>query len=388
MTSNWDSDSDFVFHMPTKVLYGPGSHREIRAEVADLGCDRAVIVTDRGLKEHTDLPTRIEKALGATCVGMFGGVEPDSRFEIVDAGAAFAAELGADCLVSVGGGSSMDTTKAMSIVMTSGGSIRDHLAVHALTGPQTPHIAVPTTAGTGSEVTNVALIKDEAARTKYFVLDTQIFPRTAILDPTLTTGLPAGLTASTAMDAMTHAIEAITSICRNSMSESFAVQAIGMINRAIRRAVEAPEDLEARGTLLSAATMAGAAFCNAMVGVVHAVAHALGGVCSVPHGLANSIMLPHAIRFNAETDAEAYGPVVAELGINVSSAPAAAQAAAGHLTELAASCGLPTRLSQAGVDHEQFEEIAAKAMADGAVINNCRPVAGPEEIVALLDAAF
>jgi len=386
--SNWDPADDFVFQMPTKVLYGPGSHREIGAEVADLGCDRAVIVTDSGLREHTDLPTRIEKALGATCVGVFDGVEPDSSFEIVDAGAAFGAKLGADCLVSVGGGSSMDTTKAISIVMTNGGSIRDHLSVHALTGPQTPHIAVPTTAGTGSEVTNVALIKDESVRTKFFVMDTRIFPRTAILDPTLTTGLPAGLTASTAMDAMTHAIEAVTSICRNSMSESLAVQAIGMISGAIRRAVEAPEDIDTRGTLLSAATMAGAAFCNAMVGVVHAVAHALGGICSVPHGLANSIMLPHAIRFNAETNAEAYAPVVAALGINASSAHTAADAAARHLIELAASCGLPTKLSQAGVDREQFKEIADKAMADGAVINNCRPVAGPEEIVALLDAAF
>ncbi|MBU8914069.1 MAG: iron-containing alcohol dehydrogenase [Spirochaetales bacterium] len=386
--SSWEPDSDFVFHMPTKVLYGPGSHREIRAEMADLACDRAVIVTDRGLRENTDLPARIQKALGATCVGVFDDVEPDSRFEIVDAGAAFAAKLGADCLVSVGGGSSMDTTKAISIVMTNGGSIREHLAVHALTGPQTPHIAVPTTAGTGSEVTNVALIKDEAARTKFFVLDNQIFPRTAILDPTLTTGLPAGLTASTAMDAMTHAIEAITSICRNSMSESFAVQAIGMINGAIRRAVEAPEDILARGTLLSAATMAGAAFCNAMVGVVHAVAHALGGVCSVPHGIANSIMLPHAIHFNAVTDAEAYAPVVATLGIKASSPLAAAQMAAARLTELAASCGLQTKLSQVGVNRRQFQEIADKAMADGAVLNNCRPVAGPEEIVALLDAAF
>ena len=386
--SNWDPNTDFVFHMPTKVLYGADTHREIGAEVADLGSSRALIVTDRGLREHTDLPARIEKALGSTCVGVFDGVEPDSSIEIVDAGAAFAAKVGADCLVSVGGGSSIDTTKAISIVMTNGGSIRDHLAIHALTGPQTPHIAVPTTAGTGSEVTNIALIKDESIRTKFIVLDSQIFPRTAILDPTLTTGLPAGLTASTAMDAMTHAIEAITSIYRNAISESLAVQAISMINGAMHRAVEAPEDMDARGTLLSAATMAGAAFSNAMVGLVHAIAHALGGVCSVPHGLANSIMLPHVVRFNAETDAEAYAPAVAALGIGGSSPRAAAEAAAGHLTELAASCEIHTKLSQTGVDKSHFEEIADKAMADGAVINNCRPVTGPEEITALLDAAF
>jgi len=386
--SNWDPDSDFVFQMPTRILAGTGAHREIASEVAELGCSRALIVTDHVLRQHTGIPAMIEEQLGSSCAGIFDGVEPDSSIDIVDSGAAIAQEAGADCLVSVGGGSSIDTAKSMSIVMTNGGSIRDHLAVNALSGPQTPHIAVPTTAGTGSEVIHVALVKDPAAHTKFIVLDTRIFPSTAILDPMLTTGLPASLTAATALDAVTHAVEAITSIYRNPVSESLAIQAISMIDAALLRAIESPGSVEHRAILLNAATMAGAAFTNAMVGLVHAIAHALGGVCGVHHGLANAIMLPHVIRFNAQTVPELYQPVAAALGLADDGAHEAALHTASHLERLATTTGIVTTLREAGVERGAFDLVAQKAMADGAIINNCRPVTGESEVIGLLEDAW
>ena len=392
------SDLSYLFRLPTKIVYGAGSVAEMEAEVSELGCRRAMIVTDGFLAAQTDIVDRVRKALGSACAGVFADVQPDSRVEIVDAGAARTAELGADCLVSVGGGSSIDTAKAVSIVMGAGGSMRDHFAVHAIAGPLVPHVAVPTTAGTGSEVTNVALVKDESARAKHIVLDNHIFPSTAVLDPGLTTGMPPALTAATAMDAMTHAVEAVTSVFRNPVSEALAAGAITLIDASILKALEEPGDLDARGSLLHAATMAGAAFCNAMVGLVHAVAHALGGVCSVHHGLANSIMLPHVIRFNAETDAELYLPVARALGMlppvpadaaaGGSAATEAALAVADHLGNLARSAGIHTHLARAGVDRSRFADIADKAISDGAVINNCRPVTGTDEVIALLEAAW
>lgn len=379
---------DFVFLMPTKILYGPGSHREIAAEISDLGCSRAVVVTDPNLAKTTDIADRVIKALGSTCVGVYDQVEPDATVRSVDRGAAFVTDKEADCLVSVGGGSSIDSAKAIAVVATNGGSISDHYAVNALSEPQLPHVAVPTTAGTGSEVTNVALVKDREKAAKFFLLDNQIFPRLAILDPELTIGLPGHLTAATAMDAITHSVEAVTSLVRNPVSESMAVQAISMIASALPVAIDTPADIAARGALLSAATMAGAAFCNAMVGLAHAAAHALGGVCSVHHGLANSIVLPHVVRYNAETNAEDYLPVARPLGIDSANPREAAEEIATTLHRMASSAGIATRLSEAGVSEENLPEVAEKAISDGAIINNCRPVAGIDEVLGLLRRAL
>jgi alcohol dehydrogenase len=390
------NDASYEFRMPTKIVAGAGSAAEIGAEVSDLGASRALIVTDSTLRSSTDLVSRVEHSLGTRCAGIYDGVTPDSGINVVDNGAALAAELGADCLVSVGGGSAIDTAKAICVVMARGGSIRDHFAVQALSAPTVPHLAVPTTAGTGSEVTNVALVKDEAARTKFFLLDNHIFPATAVLDPSRTTGLPATLTAATALDAVTHAVEAITSLLKNPVSEAMAVQAIRMVAESLPGALERPDDTDARMGLLAAANLAGAAFSNAMVGLVHAIAHALGGVASVHHGLANSIMLPHVVRYNAETDASTYLAVAAALGIDSVYARASGGAAAeeiaaevaDRLAALASEAGLPTTLSGAGVKREMFPDIAERALSDGAIINNCRPVAGEEEVMQLLEAAL
>jgi len=207
----YEADLEFVFHFTTRIVFGIGTAAEAGLEVDRLRCKRALIVTDPLLASKTELVERVRKALGARHVGTFSEVEPDSGVHVVDKGAAFARGLDADCLVSVGGGSVIDTAKGMAILLKEGGGLRDYEGFQRLSRPQTPHVVVPTTAGTGSEVTYAAVIKDHERRQKLLFGDHYIIPDTAILDPRMTEKLPRGLTAATGMDALSHCVEAIHS---------------------------------------------------------------------------------------------------------------------------------------------------------------------------------
>jgi len=310
--------------------------------------------------------------------------------EIVHSGADFAKGLGADCVVSVGGGSAIDTAKAMAILLKSGGTLSDYAGVNMLTQPQTPHIAIPTTAGTGSEMTYVAVILDRKNKRKLFFTDNNIFPNTAILDPELTLSLPAHLTAATGMDALTHAVEALHSTLRNPVSDAAAMHAIRIVNRYLPKAVTEPDNITARGQMLVAASLGGTAFTNAMVSVVHAMAHSIGGICGVHHGLANSVMLPHGMRFNVEEIPDLY--VDAAVALDVYKPPMdpaqAGEMAAQRVYEIAKECGLPTSLGEAGVPRETLPEIAEASLSDGSILYNPRIVTDAGEILSILEKAY
>jgi alcohol dehydrogenase class IV len=387
---NYDNDLSFIYVNPTRVVFGNGVHRDVKLELRDAGGSKALIVTDAQLVDNTDIPRRVQDALGDACVGVFSDVPADSGVHVVDAGAQMAKELGADSVVSVGGGSPIDTAKGIAIVMTEGGSLRDYEGFQMLSRPQAPHVSIPTTAGTGSEVTYVAVIKDHEAKQKLLFGDHHIIPNVALLDPTLTVGLPKQLTAATGMDALSHAVEALHSQQREPIADALAIGAIRLIGQYLPTAVSSGDDLVARGQMLIAANIAGAAFSNSQVGLVHAMAHTVGAHYGVHHGLANSLLLPHVIRFNAEEVPECYRPVADAMGVDLSgrSDLEAAHAAADAIAKLAADVGLPSKLSEVGVPEDALDALAEATMYDGAIVYNARTVMEDAEVRAVYQAAF
>jgi alcohol dehydrogenase class IV len=383
----------FEFQVRPRVLYGPGVVREVGFEAHKIGGARAVIVTDKVLRQ-TGLVDRVVEGLagsGVEMVGIFDEVPPNSEVQVVERGAALARQWACDVLIAVGGGSVIDTAKGMNIVLSEGGSILDYEGAGLLNRPLRPLIAIPTTAGTGSEVTLAAVIKDNARGIKLEFSSPFIPPDVAILDPELTLGLPPGLTASTGMDALTHAIEAYVSPFAEPVSDALGLHAIRMIAANLPLAVRQGDNLEVRGNMLLAASLAGMSFSNALCGIVHAMAHACGGRFSVPHGVANAILLPFGMEFNLEVAAPRLAEVAVALGVDVAGqkmdAESAARAGVAAVRRLGLECGLPSRLGQVGVGRDGFAQMANDALGDAMMISNPRP-ATEEEIVALYERAF
>jgi alcohol dehydrogenase class IV len=385
----YDDSLSFLHYAPTRVVFGAGSLTEAAPELDQLGVSRAVIVTDRVLAEKTDLVTKLRGVLGARCAGVYADAIPDSGLHIVDAGAAYARSVGADSLVSLGGGSAIDTAKGMAVVLTEGGSLIDHQGFQNLTRRQTPHLSIPTTHGTGSEVTRYAVIKDHEERHKLLFGDFHLMPDVAILDPALTVGMPPVIAAGTTMDALTHALEGMHSLQRNPIADALGLHAARLIWRYAERSMSAPKDLAARGQLLVASTMAGTAFDNAQVGLVHAIAHSVGGRHGVHHGLANAIALPHVIRFNAPDAAAVYAEVARALGLSSSTSDEeAAEALAKGVADLSRRVGLPLRYRDVGVPEADLPAIAELAVTDGSIVYNPRLAMDPDLVLGVLKAAW
>jgi aldehyde dehydrogenase (NAD+) len=386
----YDASLNFIFWSPTKIVFGENTALDVRIEAENLKCKKVLIVTDKELAKNTDIPEKIKKALGSLCVGIFSDVEPDSGLHIVNQGAKFGKELAADGLVSVGGGSAIDTAKGMAILLKEGGKLQDYAGFQVLTRPQTPHIVIPTTAGTGSEVTYIAVIKDHDQGRKLLFGDYNILPNVAILDPRMTEGLPPGLTAATGMDAMCHAIEAIHSLQREPVADGMALHAIKLIKELLPRAVNDGKDMAARGQMLIAANMAGAAFSNAQVGIVHALAHTVGAKFKVHHGLANSILLPPCVRYNADTCGDVYLDILSAMGVNVErvSQDEAGNVLADTIADFTKRLGLRQKLREVGVPREGLKECSEMALSDGAIVYNPKFISDPAEVLKVYEQAW
>lgn len=385
----YDAELSFVFHFPTRVIYGAGSVSEAAMEADRLGMGRILVVSDRVIAERTDLVERVGKVLGSRVAARFLDVPPDSGVEAVEAGYAVGREAGANGVVSVGGGSVLDTAKGICLLLREGGRLRDYEGFQNLTRKVAPHIAIPTTAGTGSEVTYVAVIKDHDAGRKLLFGDYHLIPDVGILDPALTVGLPAHLTAATGMDALSHAIEALHSLQREPIADALAIHAIRLLREAVPLCVREPGNLAARGQQLLAACMAGAAFSNAQVGLVHAMAHTVGARFGIHHGLANSICLPAVIRFNAPMCGEVYRSVAHAFGTTLPEDWEALGAVlAGALRDFAASVGLETSLRAVGVPREALPDLAEATLYDGALVYNGRPVGDASEVLPVWEEAW
>lgn len=390
----YDDSLSFVYFGPTKIIFGSGSSTgELESEMSALGCSRAVVVTDQGIIK-AGLSEKIIKTLGEKCVGVFSDVPQDTGIDVVNRGAAFAREKGADIVISIGGGSVIDTAKCICILLTEGGSLANYEGIQLLTRPQTPHIVIPTTAGTGSEVTWIAVVYDKDKGQKILIVESYNAPRAAILDPQLTLGLPPLLTASTGMDAMTHAIEAMTSMQREPIADAMALHAIRLLSDYLPVCIKDGGNIRARGQVQMAATMAGWAFGNAMVGLVHAMAHSIGAVARVPHGVSCGIMLPYCMNYNigdGEPETVAiYAAIAQALGVSKrDDEPGnAAMAAVQEIFDLLRKIGHPLKLSEFGVTEEDIIKAADLSIADGAIVNNIRYVTGKDEVLEIYRRAL
>jgi len=385
----YDLDLGFIFKMPTRIVFGINSLNDLSPEIALLKGTKAFLITDKGVEE-AGLADMVVKALGSKWVGTYNEIPQDSGIHVVNEAYQIAKEKGADILVSVGGGSVIDTAKGVAILLKGGGKLEDYYGVQNLTEPQTPHIAIPSTAGTGSEVTWAIVVKDYERNQKIVFGDDHVIPNTAILDPNMVKGLPPMITAFTGMDALTHAIEAIHAIESEPISDGMAFYAIRLIMNNLPICVENGEDLFARGQQQIAATMAGAAFGLAQTGLVHATAHSIGALYKVPHGLGNSIMLPHVMAYNMDEVADRYALVAEAMGIKEKgmSDEEASKAAIEAVFELTKKIGLPQKLSEVGVPESGLEAAADLTLSDSQVIYNPKPIFDAEEVMGVLRKAY
>jgi alcohol dehydrogenase class IV len=379
----------YQFAHPTRVVAGRGMIGTAGFEFSKDGAKRPLIVTDSVI-HGTGLVEKVEAGIadgGLEVAGVFDEVPQDSSVATVEAAAAAAKEAGADSFVAVGGGSVMDTAKVANALFTHGGSVLDYEGIYALPReddglgaplPVAPLACIPTTAGTGSEVSFAAVVKDPDQQIKVLLGDFPLFPRLALLDPESTRTLPPEIAAATGMDAMTHAIEAYTGPEWSPHGEAFCLQALRMIRDNLSIAVEEAENEDARGNMLIAASMAvvpGAAG-NSALGAVHSMSHAAGAQHGVPHGVANAINLPHVIRFNVQGESEVadrYRDVAEVLGADASgSDEQVGESLAGWITELTTRLGLPQRLSEVGVPEAGLADLVEGAMGDGCSLTNAR----------------
>lgn len=385
---SYEADLNFNYFGPTKVVFGTGSIAELPMEIAALG-KKAFLVTDQGIRE-TGLVDLVTDRMGDLLAGVYSDVPQDSGMEVVDKGAEAALAAGADVLVSLGGGSVIDTAKGMCIVMKEGGSFRDFQGMQLLARLQIPHIVVPTTAGTGSEVTSGAVVMDREQGQKVIIFEYFNTPRVALLDPRMTAKLPPSLTATTGMDAMTHAVESYVSQQRNPISDAVALHAIKLIAEYLPVCVDNGSDLAARGQMQVAALLAGWAFSNAMVGLVHAMAHSLGAVCGIAHGLANGLLLPHVMKYNLEEVPELLADVARAMGADTAGMDSlnAGQAAVDEMKALSKRIGLSQRLRDLGVAVDTLKECSELSLSDGSIIYNPKIVMDAEEVFAVYEEAY
>jgi len=294
-----------------------------------------------------------------------------------------ARDFGADAVIGFGGGSPMDTAKLVALLAGGDQPLSAMYGVGNATGPRLPLILVPTTAGTGSEVTPIAVVTT-GETTKMGVSAPPLYADMAVLDADLTLGLPAHVTAATGIDAMVHAIEATTSkIKRNPVSEALALAALSRLHRAIERACADGSDRAARADMLTGAMLAGQAFANAPVGAVHALAYPLGGIFHVPHGLSNSLVLPHVLRFNLEAARDDYARIAAHLGL----APEA-DALIAECERIAEAVGIERRLTEVGVNHNDLPRMAEDAMLQTRLLQNNPVEVSQADALTIYEAAL
>jgi len=357
-----------LFLSPPRIIHGAGSLSNLGGEAAKLG-RKALIVTGRGSSARSGSLEKVRQALlgGGLEVAVFAEVEPDPSVATVEKGVALARDKGSDVIVALGGGSPMDAAKAISLMLANPGRIQDYeLQAPAQAGP--PIVAIPTTAGTGSEVTRVSVISDTAAKKKMPIFGDMLVPALAILDAEFTVSMPRNVTAASGMDALTHAVEAYLSKKANLLTDPLALAAISTLAANLPVVLEFPEDVEAREEMLLGQLQAGLAFSNSSVGLVHSMSRPLGAMFGVPHGAANAMLLPAVTAYNLSRCKKRLGGVALALGCREPSAKAAVWA----LKELFKETGLPARLADYGVTAEAIPGMSADALAAGSTRLNPR----------------
>ncbi|MFL5274095.1 MAG: iron-containing alcohol dehydrogenase [Anaeromyxobacteraceae bacterium] len=384
------ADQVFGFFIPNVSLMGVGSSKQAAPQAKALGATKALIVTDKVLNQlgvAARIKGQLEEA-GVKAV-VFDGAEPNPTDTNVRDGLKAYVDNRCDAIVSLGGGSAHDCAKGIGMVATNGGTIRDYEGIDKSKKAMPPFVAINTTAGTASEMTRFCIITNTSTHVKMAIVDWRCTPNVAINDPVLMVGKPPALTAATGMDALTHAVEAYVSIAATPITDACAIKAIELIAEYLRPAVANGANLDARDKMAYAEYLAGMAFNNASLGYVHAMAHQLGGLYNLPHGVCNAILLPAVCEFNLIAAAKRYGDVAMALGECVDGLAPVDAAAKGiaAIRKLAKAIGIPAGLKELGVKEADLATMAENAKKDACQLTNPR-TATLQQVVEIFKAAM
>lgn len=391
--------SYFEFVNSAKLLCGDYAMENIPSEMRLLGSSRPIILSDATLEKIGSvriLTDALSKG-GMKASAIYTDIPLDSSIEKVNEISRIYRENNADGIIALGGGSVIDTAKGLRMLISQGGkNILSYVGSEMLgRGQSVPFVAIPTTSGTGSEATSVAVIKDGERKVKLEFISSFLLPDIAVLDVRALESMPARITALTGLDALTHAIEAYSCLQKNPISQCYALTAIKLVMENLENAVRKPKDKDARIAMAIASYIAGASFSNSMVGIVHAIGHSVGGVCSVAHGEAMTILLPICMRYNKDYADSDYSDLLLYLSnadVYASTrkedrAEKAINVVVSFIERIKASAPIATKLSERGVKRSDFEEIAKRALNDGALIVNPRN-ADKDDILKILEEAF
>lgn len=391
----------FTFLPQERVIYGVGSLAQLTAELDRLGCQRAFVITGTTIATKTDLLAQVQAVLGPRCVGVFYPITQHVPREDVIAATSQAREAKPDVLVSLGGGSPVDGTKAVTLCLAEGVTTASDLDAYRVRGPHglrfnpqylgqpMPHIAITTTLSAG-EFTGSFGITDKRRQVKEGYGAPRFVPRIVILDPTLAVHTPAWLWASTGMRAVDHAVERLYSRNHNPFVDTLCLQALRYLFTHLPNATSNPQALDARVFCQLGAWMSIMGFASVRTGISHAIGHQLGGSCNVPHGQTSCLMLPHAMAFNRPVASERLALVAEAAGINTRglSLEEAAEAAIAHMSTFIKELGCPTRLRDVGVQEGDFAHLAEAVMEEVPQMENPRPISGVADVIELLERAW
>lgn len=380
---------EFMFGIPSFVHFGEGASKKLGEMALGMGAKKAFVVYDKGVKAAGIVDGLLASLQAAGIESIeYDGVLPNPPDTQVEEAAAIARAANIDIIVAVGGGSSIDSAKAINILLTNPSPINQYAGLNMVKVPGKPLIAIPTTAGTASEVTAFSIVTD-TAQTKKMVIGGQFVGATiALADPLLTVGMPPKITASTGLDALTHAIEAYVSKAAMIPTDVMALRAISLICNNIVTATKDGSNVEARSAMLLGSMMAGFAFNSAVLGLVHSIAHPLSAHFHLPHGVANAIGLPYVMEYNAQTAPARFKEIAAAMGIDVTgmSDAAAAQAAVELVKNFNKELEIPT-LKDCGVTKDMFDRLAEDALQEISTLFNPRDPS-KEDVLAILEKAY
>jgi len=377
------------FHAP-EIVFGVDSLAEAAHAALRLGAVRPLLVTDSGLIEAgwvAELITHLTDQ--GVALQVFSELTPNPKDHEIAAGHQYYRSHGCDVLIALGGGSVIDAAKGIAILAANGGHILDYEGVDKAAVPIPPLVVVPTTSGTGADVSQFCIVTDTTRGTKITILGRALVPDITVIDPRLLTTMPEWLNAATGLDALTHGIEAFVSLGHNQLTDHHALRAVLMVTENLVCTIETPTRMAPRIQMAQAALEAGLAFTNAILGAAHAMSHQVGGLLDLPHGVINGVLLPHVVRFNAESDPQPFATIAAHMGIADQRAPAheSALLLADRLQKLAADVGVPRGLAELGVHEDDLPTLARNALQDACMSTNPRP-ADVDQVHALFRAAL
>ncbi len=373
-----------------EIVFGPGSLSEAGYAARRLGARRVFVVTDPGIIEAGWVSELLRHL---SDVGLpftvWHDVTPNPKDYEVSAGYEVYRDSGSDVIIGIGGGSVIDAAKAIAVLSTNGGRILDYVGVDKVTRAIPPLLMIPSTSGTGADVSQFCVITDTMRRVKATLIGRALVPDISITDPRLLVTMPEWLAATTGLDALTHGIEAYVSRAASSLTDVHALTAVRLVGDHLVRTIDKPWDEDARIGMAQASLGAGLAFTNAILGATHAMSHQVGGALDLPHGMINGILLPHVIRFNAAENAERYVPIARALGVDVTrlSPEESAYAVADVVRRLADEVGVPRGLADLGVKPEDIPVLSANTLRDVCLSTNPRD-ASVDEVSAIFHAAL